>query len=220
MYKKITHTIVEEHFEHPLASDIKKTLERRSIKATIGMSEVISKAQFKTDINNFFADYIASAEKVINATTGTDVDLSAAEKAAFENVASIGEITKEIYPVEFVEKVNSILRSTTLALIQTVHLLRSNLDTKDWTNSRFNNLLAGDLAETLSKFNNVWQFMTVKDWYVALTTNWVNQAKARQAKNTTNEQAAANNVTNLAASFARTFADGVIAQHPDFFATP
>ena len=57
MYKKITHTIVEEHFEHPLASDIKKTLERRSIKATIGMSEVISKAQFKTDINNFFPNW-------------------------------------------------------------------------------------------------------------------------------------------------------------------
>lgn len=29
MYKKITHTIVEEHFDHPVSAQIKKTLERR-----------------------------------------------------------------------------------------------------------------------------------------------------------------------------------------------
>ena len=53
MYKRVTHTITEEHFGHPMAAEIKHTLENQSegIRPMLGATTA---DKFRADVNEYF----------------------------------------------------------------------------------------------------------------------------------------------------------------------
>jgi hypothetical protein len=215
MYKKITHSIVEEHFGHPDAVNLNQL---EGVKPKL--IQPITPDDFRAQIEDFMTKYIGTVNKIINSVTGTEAEMAAAETTAFQNINFIGDTLREVYPVQFRETINQDMRAGLLALIQTIHLLRSGLDTRDWVNGRFNGLISNELAQTMSTINNLWNYVAVRDLYNNMTLAWVAQAKARQAKNFNLEQQQASKSLDSARQFARLFSDGVIAQHPELFGLP
>jgi hypothetical protein len=81
MYKKITHNIVEEHFDHPIASQIKKTMERSTIPNNI----IFDENKFKSDVNAYFIKYKAKINEMINSITGSEEALIVPFEELFDN---------------------------------------------------------------------------------------------------------------------------------------
>jgi hypothetical protein len=224
MYSKITHTIVEEHFGHPTATNIKKSVDRHIGHTTTTtpapkpkFATAMTTEEFRAQVNNYMDSYITKLTNIANSVTATELEMVPIEKIAFENIEFLGDLIKDIYPLTIYEAMTQIFRSTTLALIQAVHLVRVGVDTKDWVNNRFNTLLGDGLANALSSANNDWKYQTVKDLYISMTNSLVAMAKARVAKNTTLEQQLATKARDAATNFAKAFGDGVISQHPELF---
>ena len=95
MYKKITHNIVEEHFDHPIASEIKRGLERKVGAPT---STIFDAAAFRSDAANLYTNYTTKLMAILDAST--DAELLTAIENMFVNIDAIGNITKNFYQNE------------------------------------------------------------------------------------------------------------------------
>jgi hypothetical protein len=220
MYKKITHNIVEEHFEHPVASEIKKTVDRTKIRSKMDGFPSMTTADFQTALQNWRGKFQEGIDKIIRSVTGTEEDLKFAEELSFSEVSKLGDLLKPIYGIDLAEKVNQGFRSYILGLVQVVHLLRSGLDIRDWTNNRFNNLVAGDLFGTLNAVNNTWSFQNIRNGLVSMSDAWVSAMKARMAKKADEENKQMLAATNALKNFVADIYNGTTQQYPEKFLTP
>lgn len=221
MYKKITHHIVEEHFGHPVASEIKKTLDKNKVlpKPRAELS-LMTTADFQQSLASWRMHFQEGVDKIIHSVTGTEDDLKFAEELAFSEVSKLGDLLRPIYGIDLAEKVNQGFRYYIIGLVQVVHLLRSGLDVRDWTNNRFNNLIAGDLFGTLNSVNNTWGFQNIRNGLVSMSDAWVAAMKARMAKRTDEELKQVTTATNALKNFIADIYNGVTTQYPEKFLTP
>lgn len=213
MYKKITHTIVEEHFDHPIAGQIKKTLE----KSKLVTNEVFSENKFRTDVLNYFETYINNLSQLINASTGTDEDLIIAFDNSFKTnwIDELGNMTKSIYVTEFGERLNESLRSIVTGILLGIQSIRTGKD----SGQAFNRIQfsTNDLTQNLTNFNNAWQFPTVNALLNSFVTDAFNLIKAKVSKNSSLEQQLQQKISSNWSAFEKVFVDGIITQHPERF---
>lgn len=208
MYKKITHSIVEEHFDAP-------NIEGNSIKSTI--TPQMTSNEFKTEVTNYFDSYDKKINKIIETTTDTEEAMVAAEIAAFENVDALGNLLKHVYSFQISESLTQNLRATILSIIQASNFLRAGIDIKNWANTRFDVNLGDYIARNLQNANNDWNYQTVKDLYLKAITAWLAQIKARIAKNTALEQQQSGIAREALMTLADAIGTGVVKQHPELF---
>jgi len=208
MYKKITHNIVEEHFDSP-------NIETNSIKSTLGTQ--MSSNEFKTEVTNYFDSYNKKINKIIETTTDTEEAMVAAEIAAFENVDALGNLLKRVYSFQISESLTQNIRATILSIIQASHFLKIGIDIKNWANTRFDVTLSDYIARILRDANNEWDYQTVKDLYLKAITAWLAQIKARIAKNTALEQQQSEIARQALMTLADAIGTGVVKQHPELF---
>lgn len=213
MYKKITHNIVEEHFDHPIASQIKKSITRSGIPN----NEILSEIKFRSDINSYFENYKSRINSMINGATGTDEDLIKPFEEIFDNswVDGLGNMTKPIYFSDLGERINSAFRSFPVTLIIIIQLLKMGRDITA-PSRRF----AGardDLSIALANFNPAWSAPVISSLFTTITTEMINQVKARLKKDAAAELQAAQKITEAFATFEDAFVNGIINQHPERF---
>jgi hypothetical protein len=222
MYKKVTHHIVEEHFAPPIASEIKKVVDKTkpTPKPKLDSISPMTAADFQQALATWRTHYQEGIDKIIRSVTGTEEDLKFAEELSFSEVNRLGDLLRPIYGIDLAEKVNQGFRSYILGLVQVVHLLRSGLDIRDWTNNRFNNLVAGDLFGTLNAVNNTWGFQNIRNGLVSMSDAWVSAMKARMAKKTDEENRQMSTATNALKNFLADIYNGTTTQYPEKFLTP
>jgi pectate lyase len=219
MYKKITRNIsediIEEHFEHPGAPQVKKLLEKK-YEVTIAPVNV---EIFKTNVKDYFTDYNKKMINILAGVTLSNDDLEKAEEEMFADIDRIGLLTKPYYGIEFGEKLNQSVRGYALAMAQIVNFMKVGLDIKDITNYRIINILSNDLSKMLNSYNNIWLQDTLKRYWIQICNHWIESAKARLRKDSKAEQDAITNATNVINAFANSLAAGIIAQFPNQFTT-
>jgi hypothetical protein len=215
MYKKITHNIVEEHFGHPSAPQIRRMVEK-NIKATMAPANVNT---FKNNIKEYYADYNKKMTAILAGVTGTPDDLAAAEEAMFVDIDNIGNLVKPYYGVDFAEKLNQSARGFALTMASAVNYIRSGIDVKTLTNDRIVNLLAKDLGKQLSIYNNNWNPQVIQNFWVQICNYWIDAAKAKLRKDTTEEQTALANAAKVIDTFSNSLAWGITNQFADQFTT-
>jgi hypothetical protein len=216
MYKKITHTIVEEHFDHPIASQIKKSLGRSKIVT----NEVFSEDKFRADVHAYFVKYQNHLNSLINAVTSTDEELLTAFDNFFKTcwVDDLGNMTKPIYVSEFGERINETMRMTATSIFLSIQSLKMGKD----SGFQFGRLqfIANEISQNLNNFNNLWQYQTVNTLFINLFTDMINRTKAKLAKNSSTELQLAQKNTESWDTFEKTLVNGIIAQHPERFTKP
>jgi hypothetical protein len=220
MYKKITHHIVEEHFEHPVASEIKKTIDRSKVKSKMDAWPPTTTADFQADLQKWRGKFQEGIDKIIRSVNGTEDDLKFAEELSFSDVNKLGDLLRPIYGIDLAERVNQGFRHYIIGLVQVVHLVKYGMDIRDWTNNRFNNLIAGDLFTTLNAVNNTWGFQNIKNGLVSMSDAWVAAVKARQNKKPDEEAKQLTVATNALKNFIADIYNGTTQQYPEKFMTP
>lgn len=216
MYKKITHNIVEEHFDHPIASQIKKSLSRSKIIT----NEVFLEDKFRADVHAYFIKYQTHIDSLINAVNGTDEELLMAFDNFFKTcwVDDLGNMTKPIYVSEFGERLSEAMRLTASGLFLSIQSLKMGKD----SGLQFGRLqfAANEFAQNLNNFNSAWQYPVISGLFTSLFTDITNRAKARQAKNAQLELQLAQKNEESWNLFEKTLVNGIITQHSDRFAKP
>jgi hypothetical protein len=215
MYKKITHNIVEEHFGHPSAPQIRRMVEK-NIKSTMAPVNVDA---FKNNIKDYFTDYNKKMTAVLAGVTGSPTELEDAQEAIFATIDNIGNFTKPYYGVDFGEKLNQSFRGFALTMATAVNYVRSGLDVKTLTNDRIVNILAKDLGKMLFAYNNNWNPQVTQNFWIQICNHWIDAAKARLRKDTVEEQAALANATKVMDTFSNSLAWGITSQFADQFTT-
>jgi len=213
MYKKITHNIVEEHFDHPVASQIKKSLGRSKIVT----NEIFLESKFRSDVHSYFESYISHLVALVNSVNGPQTNFLLEFDNFFKTpwIDDLGNLLKPIYPTEFAEKINEALRMIPTTIFAGLQLIQDGKDTAQVFNRV--QFITNELAQTLSTYNSNWQYGTTNNLFNTLFTDVFSLAKARMAKNSTLEQQLLQKISTSWTAFEKVLADGVISQHGERF---
>jgi hypothetical protein len=216
MYKKITHTIVEEHFDHPMANQIKKSMD----KSKITTDEIFLESKFRSDTNSYIKMLQDKFSGMISSVTGTEEDLVTPFEDLFRDnkIDNLGNMTKPLYASEFGERINEAMRVYATSLLIIVQLLKYGKDIT-FASTRLN-FASNDIAQVMSNFNNAWNYQIVNSLLTNLTAEMLKQIKAKLKKDAGADADAARNINQLFSTFESSFVNGIIAQHPDRFARP
>lgn len=175
MYKRITHNIVEEHFDHPLATEIKSKLAPRQ-----GPPSVTSDAevQFRRKTDNLFARLSRGLRSYIVSAIGTDSD---AEFIKTQLIAAVNEFAPELteyYSPTVVAEITGNLLGFINPFVQLVMYAKVNSDYSTYLTAATASLDA--LAGSLNLINPAnWPEETVKEYLHEYLTCLVEQVKAR-----------------------------------------
>lgn len=215
MYKRVTHTITEEHFGHAMAAEIKKIVDKTIVPPKPKM-EPAAASKFKADVENYFTTLASNLTEVSKAIVANDETKTVStEKVLFDHIDDLGNLFKNYYGVEFGEKLNANLRTTAFIMIAITKNLKNKLDIRDWR-SRFD-AVRSDVSNMMYQFNNIWNqpaqnlaLQQIFDQLVNHTQDIVNgSAQASELS--------ANRLNNLLSTFANTLITGTIQHYPDRF---
>lgn len=215
MYKKITHSIVEEHFGHPMASEIKESLDSKNVMLKYFI-EPMSVDKFRSDIINYYntlTGKINSATKAIESNNETE--LMEIEKTIFENIDQLGNLFKAFYGLEFGERFNQYNRSFVLGALSIARNLKSKTDIRDWRNRL--DVFKFDLARMLNDSNNLWRQPDTQTLLGQIIEALISHEQAVINKDSANEVKTKETLTNLWSSLASSLAFGVAQQYPAKF---
>ena len=213
MYKKITHNIVEEHFDHPIAGQIKKSMDR----SMIVNNDILSESKFRTDVNAYLQFLQTKLTNMVNSATGTEEELVIPFEELFNNckIDELGNLTKPLYASDFGERINESMRALAVTTFLVVQTLKVGKDVAPIIN-RFL-FIQNDLANNLSSYNSRWGYQTVSALFGLIGTELVKQVKARLKKDPGAEAQAAQQISQAFSTFENAFVDQVINQHPERF---
>jgi hypothetical protein len=216
MYKKVTHTITEEHFGHPMAIEIKKAVDKKIIPHPKPKLEPVSAEKFRSDVTAYFAGLNNRLSAIIAAIAADDsAALATAETAYFTEADVIGELYKPYYGIEFSERINNNMRTLGLLAITLARNIKFKVDTKDWMNRLTQT--ADFIANLMYQFNNAWPTNINRDTWIQINDALLAQSQAAQNRDTTAINTAKEKSNTLMSVFANTFANGLIQQHPEKF---
>lgn len=215
MYKKVTHTILEEHFSHPLAGDIKDAVDKKTVGPKYKM-EPTSADKFRTDVNNYLVGFNTKLHNIVqNIDTNNEAGVLDSEKIMFDEIDVLGNLYKPYYGLEFGEKLNQYLRSAVLMFIAVTKNLKAKTDIRDWR-TRLDGLKF-DIANMLYAHNNIWRLPDTPAIFGQIFTEIINHIQAMVNKDSNAIATTHQGVTNLLSVLANTLANGTIQQFPGKF---
>lgn len=215
MYKKITHSIVEEHFGMPMTEETSTIPDSKN---KIPTSEIFDEAKFKQDVESYLTTYGAKLINMINQLPGTEDDVIVAFEDLFKNIDDLGNMTKPFYSSDLGERININMRS--IALMTFIALTNLKLGRDPQTNFSRINVNLTNLASVLSSFNSLWVNAAVRNIFTTFVSGIQAKLKAKKEKNASAEQAANSVITEQLSIFGNAFANGIISKFPERFIKP
>ena len=215
MYKRVTHTITEEHFGHAMAAEIKKVVDKTSVPPKPKM-EPAAASKVKADISDYLTGFNKGLIEIYKAIDSPDnIGLGDAETTVFAKIDDLGNMLKTYYGVEFGEKINQSQRSLLFCLIAIARNIKNKIDIRDWK-LRLEGI-RNDISSMLYQYNNYWRyadnvgtFSQLYDEYISLMQNIAN-------RNQTGTDASINKINNLTSVLESNMTNGLIQQFPDKF---
>ena len=213
MYRKITHNIIEEHFDHPMAEQIKKTIDRKITRPT---EVIFTESDFRSMVDTYFNNYVNHLVGIANSVIGTDDELWNAFEPAFNNVDDMGTLMKNFYVSDMGERLN--IATRTLLVLMLLSVQSAKTGTANWYLNRLDNL-PNDWADVFGRYNQYWLYDTTRAAVSDIVKSLKDKLSARKAKNITLEQQAEAQLRNSFTGFSKWVQDGVITQFPDRIAS-
>ena len=213
MYKKITHTIVEEHFDHPMGVGIAANVGKPKF-ARNTITEIMSTGQFKSYVDNYFMETEDKLIEFANATFDNSLDFQSAIANAMDFEA-LGNMLGKYYDTEFQERFNQNVGN---AIMQLLYYWRNSIrkfDTKETISTLKRNTFG--VSSMLNQYNNFWDrdiAMTLLDDFFG---EFINLGNAKLAKNKANETAALDRIAAAGPKLSNYIANGVLQQYPELF---
>lgn len=215
MYKKVTHTITEEHFGHEMAAEIKKIVDKTIVPPKPKMEQVAA-SKFKADVENYFVDLNKNISEIVKALESPDgIGLLEAETKVFTNIDTLGNLLKTYYGIEFGEKINQSLRSLIFVIIAVTRNFKNKIDVRDWRLRAEG--IRNDLASALYNYNNNWKYPDNVSLLTQLFDEYINYAQNTVNRNQTAMDSSFNKMNNLGSVFASAMVNGIMQHYPGKF---
>lgn len=213
MYKKITHTIVEEHFDHPMGVGIAANVGKPKF-ARSSIAEIMPSGQFKAYVDNYFMEMEDKLVAFANATFDESLDFQSALANAMD-YESLGNTLGKYYDIEFQERFNQQMAN---AIMQLLYYWRNSirkLDNKETLARIKSNSWA--MSMIMSQYNNFWDKDILRALLDDFFGEFINLGNAKLAKNKTTETAALDRIGAAGSKLSNYFANGAIQHQPELF---
>lgn len=215
MYKRVTHTITEEHFGHAMAADIKKVVDKTVVPPKPKM-EPAAASKIKADISDYLTGFTTSLGNIYRSIDSPDnIGLGESETELFTKIDNLGNLLKTYYGIEFGEKVNQNQRSLLFALIAIARNLKNKIDIRDWRQRV--DTVRNDVASMLYQYNNNWRYADNIGLLSQLYDEYINYAQNIVNRNQTAIDASATKLGSLTSVLTSNLVNGLIQQYPDKF---
>jgi len=210
MYKKITHTIVEEHFAHPMGVNIAAghRLGRHSL------TEIMPKEQFKAFVDNYFIDLEGKLVEFANAAFDESKDFQAALANAMD-FETLGDTMAKYYDIEFRERFNQQLSNQIMQLMYYWRNIIRKFDNTD-TIARIKQGPV-NFSTLMNQYNNYWDRDIIRTLYEEFFAEFLTLGDAKLAKNKVNETASLDRIAVAGSKLSNYLANGLIQQQPELF---
>jgi hypothetical protein len=230
MYKKITHTIVEEHFDHPEALRMKSKLECYPV--TTGTTPPPSMLmmtdaakQLRTAAHKLLGNYVQRIRSHIVSTLDSAADSTAIDEQLTKDVAAIGAVVRAYYGDTASNEVDMYLKKIASSVIDIARAVKSGKSIDDLKTSLLRDI---DFFATLLQSANPkhWPAAAVRDYFNQAVDTWIGQIQARERKQWAEDIALADRTANIftgtgigndVVDFSKVFAEGIIKQFPEKF---
>lgn len=219
MYKKITHHIVEEHFDHPIAAELKRKVEKNKVepkaKAFIHSYDLSPLSQYEKDSLNYWGQLAWRISSLVVSITEGDKNIDVLKERMAGDINNIAKIVEDCYGTDAAKAFSKLLNDITLALVEVLILVKEDRDTtKAMSHLADTNKALGNFLEKASK---LWPSDVVVDIFGQIENLYIMQAISRIKKEWAPGIAAADDAYNIIAvhqdgggkSFADIFSAGI-----------
>lgn len=213
MYKKITHTIVEEHFDHPMGVGIAANVGKPKF-ARSTLADIMPSGQFKSFVDNYFMELEDKMVEFANATFDESLDF----QTAISNVMdyeTLGNMLGKYYDAEFQERFNQQIGNIIMTLLFYWRNSIRKFDNKE-TTTRLRNNTFGTSA-TMNQYNNFWDRDITRTLLDDFFGEFMTLGNAKLTKNKANETASLDRIAANGSKLSNYLANGVLQQFPELF---
>jgi len=224
MYKKITHTIVEEHFDHPatlpgdMNCDVTPSYYSNNRKAMAPFTNPEA-TQIIKDSVSYWGQLCGRLRSLVISITEGDKDIDLLKTRLAGDVSEIAKIVERVYGKGGADKFKELVMNIGTTLVDIITSIRA--DSESLTNKLKMKLTdeISALGEFLGSVNEAWPASAVKSIFTTFTDLYIEQALNRIAKQWSAGVEAADKAYNLMVvkqptggpSFADIFANGLIS---------
>jgi hypothetical protein len=220
MYKKITHHIVEEHFEHPMSAHIKALNDGCIVPPPppqLSMEKIYS---FRSDTRALLAKYFWRIRSYIVSVLDSGADEAALQERISRDISKLGQVLVPYYGTDAAATFTRLMVAYTTGVLAQVKAVNEGLDTAVLNDKTTADIDA--LAKCLAEINpDNWPEAAVAKILSKLTSSWIDQAMARKQSDWISDFLAADEAQGTfitdTNSFSDIFVNGIIQQFPDKF---
>jgi hypothetical protein len=244
MYKKVTHHIIEEHFDHPMAAHVKEmidncqpmagenllhpysphTVSPHDHKSMYMPTLTPSATKFTSDTLYLFWNYFLKLRSYLTNAMDSGTNLTTIESQLFSDITSLGNEVKTYYGDAAAASFDQYLKAYLISIIHVINAIKAGHSTTDLMTKITSSIT--DLANFLSTANPVnWPASVVTHILNQDAAAWVSQATDRKSKKWIADVAALEAAKGIMLTgqpdktpgFANIFINGIIHQFPSKF---
>lgn len=181
MYKKITHSIVEEHFDTSADINFKKLIDTNlnSRKPRQAESEELTKLHM--DSRDYFSDYYWRLRLYLVSLMASTEDLPALESYIFKNIDGLGKIIEPYYGIDAATELTKLMSEFAQSIINIFKATKAGSDISVPRLAAY--AVADKIANFLNSLNPVsWWFTSLQSSLGSSLYNWIEQATYRKNK--------------------------------------
>lgn len=244
MYKRITHNIVEEHFAHPIANQIKAGLHSMTYDSTnpdamycydpsapaemrpMAIS-ITAQSRLRSESRKLWSNFLWRTRATMISSMESLPDAAALSVQLYSDTTRIADAVKAYFGEAAANELCSHLKDITTIIVDIGKGIKVGKDIAALKNSLSMHISA--MADQLSRLvPESWPASAVIDIWTKLTDSWIQQAKARTIKDWPGDIAAMDiahdlmlapydGPINMPAGFSDIFANGIIKHFPEKF---
>jgi len=220
MYKKITHNIVEEHYDHPLAMEIKSTMEQTrtgpDIKSTVGLVGSSTAEQFRTQATATWTTLGWRLRNLIESVWHDGSDIGAINDQIYKDIKNISNGLTPYFTSGILGNFQIGLETLVADLANEIKAVKSGKDTRDLESRTTASIT--NLAEYLESINpKYWPKAAVFDIFTNLKNLYLDQVKFKLKKNWPSDIESLDKAISVLTRFADIFSSGIIKEFPGKF---
>jgi len=220
MYKKITHNIVEEHYDHPLAMEIKSTMSQTRtdpiIRSTAGLVGLSTAEQFKTQATAMWTTLGWRLRNLIESVWHDSGDVGAINDQLSKDIKNIRNGLTPYFSDGSLGNFEIGLQTLVTDLANEIKAVKSGKDTRDLESKTVASIV--NLAEYLESVNpKYWPKAAVVDIFTNLKNLYLDQVKFKLKREWSSDIDALNMSISALTRFADIFSSGIIKEFPNKF---
>ena len=211
MYKKITHNIIEEHFDHPLATQIKKSIMR----SRFSENQIFDTTDFRRQVNGSMNEYANKLNQILDGVTTPESDIIPAFTTIFGHINKMGDLSKSFFPVEFAERLVQSLRSWAIYSLMMVHKAKIGQDYMLY--KEYVTRSADELSSTFRDFNSAMPVLDFSPVIINISENINSKVDAKVANDINLIATFSETLVTNCRIFGNAYSNGIISKFPDRF---